>query len=241
MRSANPTLNKNTFRVQRMAGEASMTIDGTVNKTALGLILLMTTAIYSWNNPEIALSLFWPVTILTFILLLITIFNKKAAPITVPIYCLAEGIVLGGISAMANSLYPGIANQAIAITFGILAALLFLYKSRLIAATENFRLGVFSATLGVFFIYFFNMILGLFGVELFGSLFDNGLVGILFSVFVVGIASMNLVLDFDFIENGAESGAPKYMEWYATFGLMVTLIWLYIEILNLLMKLRSRR
>ena len=241
MRSANPALNENTFRVQRMAGEASMTIDGTVNKTALGLILLMTAAIFSWNKPEIALSLFWPITILTFVLLLITIFNRKSAPFTVPIYCLAEGILLGGVSAIINIVYPGIANQAIAITFGILAALLFLYKSKLIAATDNFRLGVYSATLGVLFIYFLNTILGQFGVEFFDSLFGDSLEGILFSVFVIGIASMNLVLDFDFIENGAESGAPKYMEWYATFGLMVTLIWLYLEVLNLLMKLRSRR
>ena len=172
---------------------------------------------------------------------MITIFNKKSAPFTVPLYCLAEGLVLGGISAYANSMYPGIANQAIAITFGILAALLFLYKSRLIAATENFKLGVFSATFGILIIYVLNLILSFFGVSFMGPLFGNGLTGILFSVFVIGIASMNLVLDFDFIENGAEQGAPKYMEWYAAFGLMITLIWLYIEILNLLMKLRSRR
>ena len=156
-------------------------------------------------------------------------------------YCLAKGLVLGGISAYANALYPGIANQAIALTFGILAALLFLYKSKLIAATENFRLGVFSATFGILIVYVLNLVLSFFGISFMGSLFGNGLTGILFSVFVVGIASMNLVLDFDFIESGAEQGAPKYMEWYAAFGLMITLIWLYIEILNLLMKLRSRR
>ena len=233
MRSANPALNNNTFRnTRRVSGEQAMSIDGTVNKTALSLLLVMTSAIYTWNNPEVGLALFWPVTIFTFVLLMITIFNKKSAPITVPLYCLAEGLVLGGISAYANALYPGIANQAIALTFGILAALLFLYKSRLIAATENFKLGVFSATFGILIIYVLNLILSLFG---------NGLTGILFSLFVIGIASLNLVLDFDFIENGAEQGAPKYMEWYAAFGLMITLIWLYIEILNLLMKLRSRR
>ena len=180
MRSANPALNKSTFRVQRMEGEASMTIDGTVNKTALGLIYLMTAAIFSWNNPETSLSLFQPITFLTFILLLITIFNKKSAPFTVPICAWGEGIVLGGLSAIANMFFPGIAIQAIAITFGILAALLFLYKSKLVAATENFKLGVFSATLGVAFIYFLYTILGLFGVELFEPLFSNGLEGILF-------------------------------------------------------------
>ena len=242
MRSANPALNKNTFRnARRASGESSMTIDGTVNKTALSLLFLMTSAIYTWNNPQIGLALFWPVTIFTFILLLITILNKKAAPFTVPLYCLAEGAVLGAISAIVDSMYPGIANQAIALTFGILAALLFLYKSNLIAATENFRLGVFSATFGILIVYVLNLILSFFGVSFMGPLFGNGLTGILFSLFVVGIASMNLVLDFDFIESGAEQGAPKYMEWYGAFGLMITLIWLYVEILNLLMKLRSRR
>jgi uncharacterized YccA/Bax inhibitor family protein len=242
MRSANPALNNNTFRnTRRFSGSEAMTIDGTVNKTALGLLLLMTTAIYSWNNPATALMLFWPITIFTFILLMITIFNKKAAPYTVPLYCLAEGVVLGGISAMVDAMYPGIANQAIFLTFGILTALLLLYKSRLISVTDNFRLGVFSATFGILIVYVLNMVLSFFGVSFMGSLFGNGTTGILFSLFVIGIASMNLVLDFDFIEQGAESGAPKYMEWYGAFGLMITLIWLYIEILNLLMKLRSRR
>ena len=117
-----------------------MTIDGTVNKTALGLLLLMTSAIYSWNKPGEALEYFWGITIFTFILLMITIFNNKAAPYTVPLYCLAEGVVLGGISVMVDAMYPGIANQAIFLTFGILTALLFLYKRRLISVTDNFRL-----------------------------------------------------------------------------------------------------
>lgn len=185
--------------------------------------------------------LFWPIIIFTFILLMITIFNKKAAPYTVPLYCLAEGVVLGGISAMADAMYPGIANQAICLTFGILTALLLLYKSKLIAVTDNFRLGVYSATFGILIVYVLNMILSFFGVSFMGSLFGNGTIGIVFSLFVIGIASMNLVLDFDFIEQGAKHGAPKYMEWYGAFGLMITLIWLYIEILNLLMKLRSRK
>jgi uncharacterized YccA/Bax inhibitor family protein len=242
MRSGNPALNSKTFSSTiNTFAEQPMTIDGTVNKTALSLLLLMTSAIYTWNNPELSLMLFLPIVISTFILLLITIFNKKAAPYTVPIYCLLEGGLLGGISAWANAMYPGIANQAICLTFGILAALLMLYKSKLIAVTDNFRLGIFAATFGIFIVYMLNMLLSLFGVSFMGPLFANGLTGILFSVFVVGIASLNLVLDFDFIEQGANQGAPKYMEWYGAFGLMITLIWLYIEILNLLMKLRSRR
>mgnify|MGYP003321151381 FL=1 len=243
MRSANPALNSKTFSSTRnIAAEQPMTIDGTVNKTALSLLLLMTSAIYTWNNPELSFMLFLPIVIFTFILLLITIFNKKVAPYTVPIYCLLEGGLLGGISAWADAMYPGIANQAICLTFGILAALLMLYKSKLIAVTDNFRLGIFAATFGIFIVYMLNILLSsLFEISFAESLFSNDLPGILFSVFVVGIASLNLVLDFDFIEQGANQGAPKYMEWYGAFGLMITLIWLYIEILNLLMKLRSRR
>ena len=243
MRSANPALNSKTFSSTRnIAAEQPMTIDGTVNKTALSLLLLMTSAIYTWNNLELSFIYFLPIIISTFVLLLITIFNKRAAPYTVPIYCLLEGGLLGGISAWADAMYPGIANQAICLTFGILAALLMLYKSKLIAVTDNFRLGIFAATFGIFIVYMLNILLSsLFEISFAESLFSNDLPGILFSVFVVGIASLNLVLDFDFIEQGANQGAPKYMEWYGAFGLMITLIWLYIEILNLLMKLRSRR
>ena len=243
MRSANPALNSKTFSsIRNIAAEQPMTIDGTVNKTALSLLLLMTSAIYTWNNLELSFIYFLPIIISTFVLLLITIFNKRAAPYTVPIYCLLEGGLLGGISAWADVMYPGIANQAICLTFGILAALLMLYKSKLIAVTDNFRLGIFAATFGIFIVYMLNILLSsLFEISFAESLFSNDLPGILFSVFVVGIASLNLVLDFDFIEQGANQGAPKYMEWYGAFGLMITLIWLYIEILNLLMKLRSRR
>ena len=243
MRSANPALNSKTFSSTRnISNEQPMTIDGTVNKTALSLLLLMTSAIYTWNNLELSFIYFLPIIISTFVLLLITIFNKRAAPYTVPIYCLLEGGLLGGISAWADAMYPGIANQAICLTFGILAALLMLYKSKLIAVTDNFRLGIFAATFGIFIVYMLNILLSsLFEISFAESLFSNDLPGILFSVFVVGIASLNLVLDFDFIEQGANQGAPKYMEWYGAFGLMITLIWLYIEILNLLMKLRSRR
>ncbi len=242
MRSGNPALNRNTFsNTGTVSGDQAMTIDGTVNKTSLCLLLLMTSAIYTWNNPELSAVLFFPIIIGTFVLLLITLFNKKMAPFTVPMYCLLEGGLLGGISALADAMYPGIANQAICLTFGILAALLMLYKSKMIAVTDNFRLGIFSATFGIFIVYMLNIVLSLFGVSFMGPLFGNSTTGILFSLFVVGIAAFNLVLDFDFIEQGAEQGAPKYMEWYGAFGLMITLIWLYIEILNLLMKLRSRR
>ena len=242
MRSGNPALNRNTFlNTETVSGDQAMTIDGTVNKTSLCLLLLMTSAIYTWNNPGLSATLFFPIMIGTFILLLITLFNKKMAPFTVPMYCLLEGGLLGGISALADAMYPGIANQAICLTFGILAALLMLYKSKMIAVTDNFRLGIFSATFGIFIVYMLNIVLSLFGFSFMGPLFGNSTTGILFSLFVVGIAAFNLVLDFDFIEYGSEVGAPKYMEWYGAFGLLVTLIWLYIEMLHLLAKLRGRQ
>jgi uncharacterized YccA/Bax inhibitor family protein len=148
--------------------------------------------------------------------------------------------MLGGITMFAESMYPGIAIQALGLTFGILASLLFCYKSGIIKPTENFRLMIFSATAGIALLYLISFIMSFFGNSI-GFIHSNGLMGIGFSVFVVGIAALNLVLDFDFIEEGAEEGMPKYMEWYGAFSLMVTLIWLYLEILRLLMKLNSRR
>jgi len=146
---------------------------------------------------------------------------------------------LGGISVYFEKTYPGIVKQAISLTFGTLFSLLLAYKSRLIRATENFKLGVVAATGGIAVLYLISMVMGFFGARM-PFIHESGPFGIGFSVFVVVIAALNLVLDFDFIENGAEAGAPKYMEWYGAFGLMVTLIWLYLEILRLLAKLRSR-
>jgi uncharacterized YccA/Bax inhibitor family protein len=150
-----------------------------------------------------------------------------------------EGLVLGGLSALAEAQFQGIVIQAVALTFGTFLALLLAYKTRLIRATENFKAGVVAATGGILLIYLATIILGFFGVQI-PLIHQSGLVGIGFSVFVVIIAALNLVLDFDLVEQGAAAGAPKFMEWYAAFGLMVTLIWLYIEILRLLTKLRSR-
>ena len=173
------------------------------------------------------------------IVAIITVFKKHWSYVTAPIYALLEGLMLGGISAMMEAIYPGIVFQAIALTFGVLFSLLFAYKTRLIKVTENFKLGVAAATGGIFLIYLVSWIAGMFGTGI-PYIHESGLIGIGFSLFVVVIAALNLVLDFDFIEKGAENGAPKYMEWYAAFGLMVTLIWLYIEILRLLTKLRRR-
>jgi len=240
MRSGNPALSAKTFKNAVGTGTEKMTIGGTVNKTAMSLLLLMATASYTWTNPSPALMMFGLFGGL--IMAIITIFKKTWAPYTVSGYALLKGLALGGISRFFEMQYPGIVSQAVFLTFGILAALLLAYKSGLIKPTENFKLGVVSATGGIFFLYLISWIMSMFGSGLSimnpsnSSMFSIG-----FSIFVVIIASLNLVLDFDFIEEGAEMGAPKYMEWYGAFGLLVTLIWLYLEILRLLAKLQSRR
>ena len=244
MRTGNPTLNDKTFRVEYASSDA-MTISGTVNKTAILLLLVILTAIWSWKKVmvfgEPGPMVPWMIgsAIGGFVLALITVFKKTAAPITAPLYALVEGVFLGVLSAMFEILYPGIVFQAVTLTFGTLLALLLAYKTGFIKATENFKLGVIAATGGIAIIYLATFVLGFFGINI-PFIHGSGTFGIAFSVFVVIIAALNLVLDFYFIESGAERGAPSYMEWYAAFGLLVTLIWLYIEILRLLSKLRSR-
>ena len=248
MRTANPALNSRTFKEYASGSDTgdSMTIQGTVNKTAMLLCLLLITAGWTWNmfytsgNPGAVMPWVFGGAIGGFIVAIVTVFKKDWAPITAPVYALLEGLFIGGISSIFEAQYPGIVIQAVGLTFGTLFALLFAYKSGLIKATENFKLGVAAATGGIMLIYVVSMVLGFFGIGI-PFIHDSGPMGIIFSLVVVVIAALNLVLDFDFIEHGAEHGAPQYMEWYAAFGLMVTLIWLYIEILRLLAKLRSRR
>ena len=175
-----------------------------------------------------------------FILALVTIFKQHLAKYTVPAYSILQGLALGGISKFFETMYPGIVTQAVMLTFGTLGALLLAYVSGLIKPTENFKLGIIAATGGIAFVYLISWVLSWFSVSV-PLIHSNSNMGILFSIGVVIIAALNLVLDFDFIEEGSEKGAPKYMEWYGAFGLMVTLIWLYLEILRLLAKLSSRR
>jgi uncharacterized YccA/Bax inhibitor family protein len=168
-------------------------------------------------------------------------FKHTWAPTLAPVYAIAEGLLLGGISAGFEAQYPGIVVQAVGCTFGTLCCLLLAYQSGMIRATENFKLGIVAATGGIALLYLVTFLAGLFGFSLFSSLYGSGLVGVGFSVVVVAIAALNLVLDFDFIEQAADRGAPKYLEWYGAFALMVTLVWLYLEILRLLAKLNDRR
>ncbi len=245
MRTSNPVLSDKALPGYRgVAGVEPMTIQGTVNKTFVLLLFVLLTSAWTWNmyytgNRAVGLWLMGG-AIGGLVLALVTVFKQQWAAVTAPLYALAEGLVLGGISAMLEARYSGIVITAVGLTFGTLFGLLFAYKSGMIRATEKFKLGVFAATGGIALVYLVTMILGLFHIKM-PYIHDSGWVGIGFSVFVVIIAALNLVLDFDFIETAAGQGAPKYMEWYGAFGLMVTLIWLYIEILRLLTKMKERR
>jgi uncharacterized YccA/Bax inhibitor family protein len=251
LRSGNPALKENTFldlgsgAVVTRDGEA-MTLNGTVNKTAMLLFLAVLTGAYAWNSIQVTeAGIAGPVALLAgggaiggLVFALATIFKQNWAPVTAPLYALFEGLFLGAISAIFEAKYPGIVMQAVLLTMGTLFALLMAYRSGLIRATENFKLGVVAATGGIFLVYLAGWIMSFFGTGI-PYIHESGIIGIGFSLFVVVIAALNLVLDFDFIETGVEQNAPKHMEWYAAFGLMVTLVWLYIEFLRLLAKLRE--
>jgi uncharacterized YccA/Bax inhibitor family protein len=242
-RTSNPALNEKAFRGEVAIGEA-MTLQGTVNKTGILLLCVVATSAWTWGlahspTPEAVTPWMMGGLFGGFIAALVTIFKHSWAPFMAPIYALLEGLVLGGISAIFEKSYPGIAVEAVGLTFGTLAVMLMAYKTGLIRATEKFKVGVIAATGGVALFYLVAMVLQLFHVNV-GILYNATPLGIAFSVFVVIIAALNLVLDFDMIETGVRISAPKYMEWYGAFGLMVTLIWLYLEMLRLLAKARRR-
>ena len=244
-RSGNPVLKESTFRGFPVAAEGEgMTIEGTVNKTYVLFLLLIVGVAGAVVAEESALyGLMMLGAIGGLIAALVTVFRKQWAPITAPIYALLEGLFVGAISLVMEAAYPGIVLPAVSLTFGTLFALLAAYRSGLIKATENFKLGVAAATGAIFVVYLAQFVLGIVGVQvgfLHDAIFGAGWLGIGVSVVVIIVAALNLVLDFDFIEQGAAARAPKYMEWYGAFGLLVTLIWLYLEILRLLSKLRSR-
>jgi uncharacterized YccA/Bax inhibitor family protein len=242
MRSGNPVLSDNTFRGLARTGEP-MTLAGTVNRTAILLALVLITAGWTWNqfyvsqNAQAVAPYMWVGLIGGLIAALVTVFKQTWAPVTAPIYALLEGLALGGISAVFEARFAGIVLQAIGLTFGTLAALLIAYRSGLIRATETFKRGVVAATGGILLVYVVDIVLRFFGVGI-PFIHESGVIGIGFSIFVVIVAALNLVLDFDFIETGVAQRAPKYMEWFGAFALMVTLVWLYLEILRLLAKSR---
>ncbi|MGP4078687.1 Bax inhibitor-1/YccA family protein [Pseudalkalibacillus sp. R45] len=242
MRSSNPSLNDKTF--SRFRGSASsgnaMTIGGAVNKTFILLVVLMGSAFYSWNeyfSGNMVQHLLWIGVLGGLVMALITAFVPRISPFTAPAYALLEGLAIGALSAIYESQFRGITLQAALLTISTLLAMLLLYKTGIIKVTKNFRIGVISATMGIFFVYLIDIILRFFGMNV-PFLHETGMIGIIISLVIVGVAALNLVLDFDFIEAGARQQVPKYMEWYAGFGLLVTLVWLYIEMLRLLSKIR---
>jgi uncharacterized YccA/Bax inhibitor family protein len=253
-KSSNPVLGSSVFnKVQAGTQSDVMTIEGTVNKTGLMFLILVFAAIFTWrkffgafdySSPEAAFSVVAPWLIGGgiggFIVAIITVFSPRYSNITAPIYAVLEGLFLGGISAFFESRYPGLVMRAVALTFGVFLIMLFLFRSGKIRATGKFRMAIMAATGGIALIYLISFIAGFFGAS-FNFLHGSGIMGIGFSLVVVAIAALNLILDFDFIQRGASERAPKIMEWYGAFGLMVTLVWLYIEILRLLSKLASNR
>ncbi|MYL20418.1 hypothetical protein GLW04_10995 [Halobacillus litoralis] len=239
MRTSNPILKTDAFQRSREQGK-TMTLGGTIAKIAVLFLFLLGTAGYTWYQYAQGADVTMMMLIGALgglVFALVTAFIPKAAPVTAPIYAALEGFLIGGLSAYAEGAYSGIVIQAVSLTLAVMAALLFLYAARIIKVTRNFRLMVVSATLGIFLVYLVQFILQFFGMEV-PYLHSSGPIGIGISLFITAIAALNLVLDFDFIEQGVDRGAPKHMEWYGAFGLIVTLVWLYIEILRLLQKIR---
>jgi uncharacterized YccA/Bax inhibitor family protein len=246
MRSSNPAMTGKIFeKAATLSGGSSvMTINGTINKTGLMLLLVIAAAAYTWNmvmgaSPGRVGTLAMTGAIGGFVLALVTIFRPQSSGITAPIYAILEGLFLGAISAIINAQYPGVAFQAVLLTIGTLFTMLLLYRSGRIRATPRFRRGVMMATGAVFFAYLISWILALLGMPV-GFMHSAGPMGILINLVIIVVAALNLIMDFDFIERGSQMGAPKFMEWYGAFGLMVTLIWLYLEFLRLLSRFASR-
>ena len=240
-RSGNPVLTSKAFNIQSDYTD-KMTIEGTVNKTFLLLTIVMGSGYFAWTNLYASMYLLLPAAFLSFVFAIVIIFNKKLISYFAPLYAITQGVAMGLISYYFNALYDGIVITAISYTLCILFGLLSIYRLGLIKPTENFKLGVGAATFGIMMLYLADSIMYYFGTGLpVMDVTNASMTSIGFSVLVIIVAAMNLVIDFDFIEEGVEKGAPKYMEWYGAFGLMVTLIWLYFEILRLLAKLNSRK
>jgi uncharacterized YccA/Bax inhibitor family protein len=257
IKTSNPALSAKTFdglpRTQFGGGfsdiTSRMTLNGTVNKTGILLVCAIATAGFTWmqfmQTRDMSQVYPWMIGGLVggLICAMVTIFKKEWSPVTAPMYALLEGLVLGGISAVFELRYPGIAIEAVGLTFGTLFVMLFIYRTGIIKVTDKFRIGIVAATGGIALFYFVEIILNMFGLHLFNGangVNGSGIIGIGFSLVVVAVAALNLVLDFDFIEKGVQYGAPKYMEWYGAFGIMVTLVWLYMEMLRLLSKINRR-
>jgi uncharacterized YccA/Bax inhibitor family protein len=238
--SSNPTLAPARFR--DVAGEGRMTIAGTAWRALTLLLVVMGSSAYTWwqlaGDPAAAPTYIMGGLIGGLVLAMITIFKPTLAPWTAPLYAAVEGLALGALSMVMNAAYAGLPMMAVTLTFGVFVAMLALYAFRIIRVTQRMRSVIMSAVLGVLLFYVLDMILGFFGVRVPG-LHEGGMLGIGISLLTAGVAAFSLLLDFDMIERASQAGAPKRLEWYGAFGLIVTLIWLYIELLNLLRKMRD--
>lgn len=248
LKSGNPTLSEKRFEQSLRGVEVhdTMTQRGALNKFGIMMLLLFASAAFTWKAAGESVNVFpWIIGSMIggFIVALIITFKQKSASYLAPVYALLEGVFLGGISAYFSSAFaevaPDLITQAVGLTFGVVIAMYALFHFRVIRATEKFKSVIIIATVGIGVFYLLSWIVGMFGVTM-PLIYDNGTMGIVFSLVVVVIAALNLILDFDRIEQGAAMGAPKHMEWYCAFGLLVTIVWLYLEILRLLSKLASR-
>lgn len=260
-RSNNPALRSDALSREMAAGYGeTMTIQGTVNKAFVLFFLVLLSASWVWSKAFAPAPMFedgvgqaltpsgaaavapfvWGGSIAALIIYFITVFNMRWVSVTAPIYAVCEGLAIGGLSAMFEAQFPGIVVQAVGLTFGTLFCMLAVYRSGLIKVDQKFMIGLSAAVGAIFFIYVLSIILSFFHVHI-PLIFGSGPIGIGFSFVVVGIAAFCLLADFHVIENLSRQGAPRYMEWYGAFALMVTLIWLYLEILRLLSKMRERR
>ena len=244
LKTSNPALNARTFENRVPVAGETMTLQGTVNKTAFLLLCATATAGWTWwlarTGAEAAEPCLWGGLAGGLVFALVTSVKKESAPVTAPIYALSEGLAMGGISVVLNHAYPGIVLQAIGLTGAVTAAMLLLYTSGVVRATPKFTVGLIAATGGIFLFYTIDLVMGFFGHHV-PLLYSNGPWGIAISVFIVIVAALNLILDLDFVETGVNVGAARYMEWYGAFGIMVTLVWMYVEILHLLSSVRSQR
>ena len=248
-RSSNPALNDRVFRQlsQTRTQSTAMTIGGVANKTLLLIVLASLPAFWMWGkwsgvHPAEAVAAVQPFMLGGmlggFALALVTIFKREWAMVTAPLYALVEGFFLGAISITFDARFPGIVLPAVSLTFGVTFVMLGLYRSRAIRVTNKLRMGVFAATGAIALMYILSMVLSFFGIQV-PLIHSGGPLGIAFSLFVVGVAAFNLLMDFDAIERGAADGIPQVYEWFFAFGIIVTLVWMYLEMLRLLSKLRN--
>ena len=270
MRSSNPALYEKVFEQARTApaateagwaaaedayaapayrgpvvGDDTMTLNGTAWASGALIVLVVAAGIFGWSSAEssttgVTFPSWLPLVLFGGLgVAVLTIFKPHLARFTAPVYALLEGALLGAISKIYDAQYDGIVVQAVGLTIGVFLVMLFLYATRIIKVTEKLRTGIFAATGAIMLVYVVGMVMRLFGGEM-PFIHDSGPIGIGISLVIVGVAAFNLLLDFDFVERGVELGAPRHMEWYAAFGLLVTLIWLYLELLRLLAKLQGR-